>query len=41
MDQEKILTLSALELGQAIKNKETTSVEVTKAFLDAIGELDG
>ena len=41
MEQEKIITLSALELGQAIKNKETTSVEVTKAFLDEIRSKDG
>lgn len=41
MDSEQIIKLSALELGKAIKNKETTSEEATKAYLDAIKENDG
>lgn len=41
MDSSEILKLSALELGKAIKEKRTTSVEVVTAFLDAIGKLDG
>ena len=41
MDSEQIIKLSALELGKAIKNKETTSEEATKAYLDAIRENDG
>lgn len=41
MDSSEILKLSALELGKAIKEKKTTSVEVVTAFLDAIGKLDG
>lgn len=40
MDSEQIIKLSALELGKAIKNKETTSEEATKAYLDAIKEND-
>ena len=41
MDSEQILKLSALELGKAIKEKQTTSAEATKAYLDAIDKLDG
>ena len=41
MDSKEIIKLSALELGKAIKEKKTTSVEATKAYLDAIEELDG
>ena len=41
MDSAQIIKLSALELGKAIKNKETTSEEATKAYLDAIKENDG
>ncbi|MCQ2515312.1 MAG: Asp-tRNA(Asn)/Glu-tRNA(Gln) amidotransferase subunit GatA [Saccharofermentans sp.] len=40
MDSKEILKLSALDLGKAIKEKKTTSVEATKAYLDAIKELD-
>ncbi len=41
MESQEIIKLSALELGKAIKEKKTTSVEATKAYLDAIAELDG
>ena len=41
MDSEQIIKLSALELGKAIKNKETTSEEATRAYLDAIKANDG
>lgn len=41
MESQEIIKLSALELGKAIKDKKTTSVEATKAYLDAIEELDG
>ena len=41
MDSNEIIKLTALELGQAIKDKKTTSVEATRAYLDAIEELDG
>jgi aspartyl-tRNA(Asn)/glutamyl-tRNA(Gln) amidotransferase subunit A len=40
MDNEQIMALSALELGQAIKDKKTTSVEATAAMLDAISARD-
>lgn len=35
-----ILSLSALELGEKIKNREITSVQAVKASLDAIGRAD-
>lgn len=41
MDSKEIIKLSALELGKAIKEKKTTSAEATRAYLDAIEELDG
>ncbi len=41
MESQEIIKLSALELGKAIKEKKTTSVEATRAYLDAIEELDG
>lgn len=40
MDSKEILMLSALDLGKAIKEGKTTSVEATKAYLDAIKSLD-
>ena len=41
MDTTEILKLSALELGKAIKDKKTTSVEAVTAYLEAIDRLDG
>jgi aspartyl-tRNA(Asn)/glutamyl-tRNA(Gln) amidotransferase subunit A len=35
-----IFSMTALELGAAIKNKEITSVEATKAVIDKIAEVD-
>ena len=40
MEKEQIMALSALELGQAIRDKKTTSVEATSALLAAISEKD-
>ncbi len=40
MDNKQIMSLSALELGQAIKDKRTTSVEATSAMLEAISAKD-
>lgn len=37
---QKILSLSAVELGKKIASGEITSVEATKAYLDRIGALD-
>ncbi len=36
MDKEQLLSLTALEAGQAIKQKKTTSPTLTKAVLEAI-----
>lgn len=41
MDRHEILRLSALELGEAIKQKRTTSVEACEAYLDKIEEHNG
>ena len=40
MDREQILAMSALELGQAIRDKKTTSVDATAAMLAAISEKE-
>ena len=40
MDKEQIMKMSALALGQAIRDKKTTSVEATAAMLSAISEKD-
>jgi aspartyl-tRNA(Asn)/glutamyl-tRNA(Gln) amidotransferase subunit A len=40
MDKNEILTLSALDLGKAIREKRTTSVAATEALLSAISEKD-
>ena len=40
MEKEQIMSMSALELGQAIRDKKTTSVEATAALLAAISEKD-
>ena len=37
---QEILSLSAVELGKKIAAGEITSVEATKAYLDAIGAKD-
>lgn len=41
MTKEEIISLSALELGQAIKDGKTSSVEATHAYLTRIDEKDG
>ena len=38
MDKDTILKMTALEAGAAIKEGKTTSVEITKVFLDKIAE---
>ena len=40
MEREKILSLTAVELGKAIAAGEVTSVEATKAYLDQIGHRE-
>lgn len=41
MEKEKILALTAVELGKAIAAGETTSVEATKAYLDQMDAVEG
>ena len=41
MTATEIRKLGALEIGAAIKEGKITSVEATKAFLDAIDAKDG
>ena len=41
MTTEEIISLSALELGKAIKDGKTSSVEATHAYLTRIDERDG
>ena len=41
MTTEEIISLSALELGKAIKEGKTSSVEATHAYLSRIDEKDG
>ena len=41
MTDIEIRKLGALEIGSAIKEGKITSVQATKAFLDAIDAIDG
>ena len=41
MTSEEIISLSALELGKAIKEGRTSAVEACHAYISAIDEKDG
>ena len=40
MDKKQIMSMSALAVGQAIREKKLTAVEATQAMLDTISEKD-